>query len=180
MSKRYGRNQRRRHREMIAALDNRAACLDSENKRVRQAWYTLESEMRQWDRTIADILGAKSILRRKIPINETERPAHRRVDITPVELSLSPCELGEINFVEMCVAEMSEFEIIIRRDQERLRALIHCVNKFDGGGSSYSISERALEQCLADPRALRLLIDEMAQELAQYLVLPPCGAKSGP
>jgi hypothetical protein len=161
MSKRFGRNQKRKMRERIAELET-----------DRDRWKKRHDEVRmlgQRDRLIvketADVLGSHFITMDpdNAEIRDIDQVAHGwRVPIMQ-DLPLSPLEPGAMTcrkFMERVLPVLHGS--VIAND---LRGEVHIRFKYDGEIVGYSISRRAL---LMMPQ--KYAVEKIATEMARYLV----------
>jgi uncharacterized coiled-coil protein SlyX len=168
MSKRYGRNQKRRARERIAALEEAhtmdRALLADVSKRAAD----LDAEMREWDEEIRRLLGHYSALRRHTPQMQSSYPIREMPIHEPIS-RMSRFD-GEISMSEMTMSvreRMRRFVFTIRRDDMRMQRLIRFMEIDGRGGVSYAISERAIANGFGK-REISYLAHEIASNMAHH------------
>lgn len=166
MGNRYGRNQKRRHREQIAALE-RARIedkrrLDSALKRAAD----LDNEMQDWDEEIRRLLGTYSALRRSAPEFRSAHPIREMSIIEPMRFSASyGAEVAEMTMPTR--ERMRRFVFTLERDDIRMQRLIRFMETDGLGGVAYSISDAALAQGFGR-REVAYLAHQIAENLANH------------
>lgn len=135
MAKRYGRNQRRRHRQEIGALgrdlarSKAAHAYQTEQTRQLAAdLQLLRDQIKEWDAEICDILGAYSAMRFKTPSMQSSEPIYRLpiqgpVPRGPVGGSIPTRESLE----KAMVAHLKLLRILAEDDIMRLRHIVRLV-----------------------------------------------------
>lgn len=164
MANRYGRNQKRRHREQIAALQEASqmdrALLDRVSKRAAD----LDAEMTAWDEEIRRLLGTHSALRRRTPEMQSSRPIREM----PIMQRITSYDAMGSDVLEMPAntrERMRRFVFTLERDDMRMQKLIRFMETDGRGGVAYAISETALAQGFG-----RREIAYLAHEIAAKMV----------
>ena len=167
MASRYGRNQKRRARERIAALEKAhemdRALLDYISKKAA----SLDAEMRQWDDEVRRLCGEYSALRRKTPTMETNHPIREMPILGRVGRVYAEAAIAEAS--PMATRErMRRFVFSMDRDDMRLQQLIR-FKETDGRGNvvAYSVSETALKHGFG-PRDVDYLAREIAHNMVRF------------
>lgn len=168
MGKRYGRNQKRRAREQIAALEEShimdRALLADVSKRAAE----LDAEMREWDEEIRRLLGTYSALRRRTPEMLSSHPIREMPIHEPIS-HMSRFD-GEISMSEMTIPvreRMRRFIFTLSRDDIRMQRLIRFMETDGKGGVAYSISEHAIANGFGR-REIAYLAHEIASNMAGH------------
>lgn len=172
MGKRYGRNQRRRHREEIAALNSQVGRLKEAHEResglarhfasrIRE----LEELIREWDGELTSLFGHYTALRSKPALHEGQpirqlpvrRPVRPRADFG-----------GHVSMDDMTnsIENIRAFVLQVRRDPPRMSRLFRFIERDGRGGVTYAISEYQLATVGLGPRDVRMV----AEMIANYLV----------
>lgn len=143
MGNRYGRNQKRKHREQIAALQEMhrmdRALLNDVSKRAA----ALDAEMRAWDDEVRHLLGERSAFRRRTPETVSQYPTREVSIIEPI--SKYSDDLAGMSEAPMMTRErMRRFVFSIDRDDFRLQRLVRFIESDGRGGVAYVISDTAL------------------------------------
>lgn len=158
MAKRYGRNQKRRHREEIARQAARIDNLEVAYARElglleynRQQFRELRSKVDNWDADVQALLGRYSALRiepARMKAGKTER-----ISRVPLPLPIRPiygawAQAQEQQPLEMYIAELKRLICSSGFDQERLRQIVRLVVERPDGSEelhfAYAIAGQAL------------------------------------
>lgn len=119
MAKRYGRNQRRRHREAISQLTHE---LHEEADRALQLYrdlHLLKEKVEEWDADVRRLLGTYSAFRFKTAKWKTDERLRR----IPIELDVPPLTLRQrtesmpthtVSAVDLC-------RLVIESEEDHLR-----------------------------------------------------------
>lgn len=147
MSRRYGRNQKRKAREQIAELQH-------ESNRWHDAYYLnvpmLESELRKNRDALAsitDVLGPNFV---GLPAKELAMQVEARFRL------FTDCGPEHMHLVEIAMRTANN---------EHPQKQIHCRVRLANGESAYSLSESALDKLTEDQ-----LVSLIAPEIARHLV----------
>lgn len=172
MGKRYGRNQRRRHREEIAALHSQVGRFKEAHEResglarhfanrVRE----LEDLIREWDSELTSLFGHYTALRSKPALHEGQpirqlpvrRPVRPRVDFG-----------GQVSMDDMTnsIENIRAFVFKVHLDPLLMSRLFRFIERDGRGGITYAISEHQLTTVGLGPRDVRMV----AEMVAKYLV----------
>ena len=168
MSKRYGRNQKRRARELIAALEDMHTMDRAHLAYVSKRAAELDAEMRAWDEEIKRMLGTYSALRRSTPEMHSSHPIRDMPIHEPISRMIRLD--GEISMSEMTMPvreRMRRFVFTLRRDDMRMRRLIRFMETDGKGGVAYSISEEAIAHGFGR-REISYLANEIASNMANH------------
>lgn len=168
MGKRYGRNQKRRHREQIAALHEThvidRALLDRTSMRAAE----LDSEMREWDEEIRRLCGEYSALRRVTPELKSRHPIREMPIVEPLGTRPFGGEMEISASMTMNVRErMRRFVFTLEHDDMRMQRLIRFMEADGRGGVAYAISDLALERGFGR-REIAYLANEIATNMARH------------
>lgn len=169
MGRRYGRNQRRRHREQIATLHSQVRRLKEAHERetglarhfanrIRE----LEDLIKEWDRELISLFGHFTALRskpsihegdpiRQLPVREPRR-APRQFDGIP-----------SLDDVACSVENIRAFVFKVRRDPMTFIRLFRFIERDGRGGVEYAISEHQLATVGLGPRDVRIIADMIAE-----------------
>lgn len=167
MSKRYGRNQKRHHRERIAALEQSREMDRALLSRVSRELSSLESEVKQWDEEIRRLLGEHSALRRDTPEIVSRNPLREMPIRMPVSKLDDPEALDMVQQTTCARERMRRFVFTIQKDNFRMRRLIRFMEIDGCGGVAYAISETALDQGFGR-REIAYMAHEIAKSMADY------------
>lgn len=169
MSKRYGRNQKRRARERIAALEEAhtmdRALLADVSKRAAD----LDAEMREWDEEIRRLMGSYSALRRHTPEMQSSHPIREMVICEPL-MNMAGFDAmdNELSSMTMSVRErMRRFVFTMKRDDMRAQRLIRFMEIDGKGGVAYAISECAIANGFGK-REISYLAHKIASNMAHH------------
>jgi hypothetical protein len=168
MSKRYGRNQKRRARERIAALEEAhtmdRALLADVSKRAAD----LDAEMREWDEEIERLMGSYSALRRHTPEMHSSHPIREMAFMEPVSRAIDfSAEISASDMVLNVRERMRRFVFTMNRDDMRMQRLIRFMEIDGKGGVAYAISERAIANGFGK-REISYLAHEIASNMAHH------------
>lgn len=179
MSKRFGRNQRRRAREQIAALE-----LESSNAKWahrmcmehREAELQMLREARQVIADATAIAGEFSVLfpakeyRTELSVKEVAGGSRVRVPVGPQDGFMYPSESVD----KMQIAAVDLPMMLARIDRSELNARVHVLVRFnDGSGNTgYAINPKELylypERVMRDRIAKAIAPDIARHLLSQY------------
>lgn len=167
MSKRYGRNQKRRHRDRIAALEQSQEMDRALLSRVSSELSSLRSEVEQWDEEIRRLLGEHSALRRETHEVLSRNPLRE----VPIRMPVSkPYDVEAMDMVQPTMwarERMRRFVFTIQKDDLRMQRLIRFMEIDGYGGVAYSISETALAQGFGR-REIAYMAHEIATNMAGH------------
>lgn len=173
MSKRYGRNQKRRHRQMISDLTKSALVASQGAEHARRSLALLKSAVSDWDEEIRRLLGTDTAFR-----FETARHdgAGRTVDRVPLKQrfsfaassagdTIAPADVGALT------ERMRSYIVKIEKDLMRWQRLIRFIEVSPRSGGEevvYAISEtlRADGFGVRDIDAMSMMI---AEQMARHL-----------
>jgi hypothetical protein len=174
MGSRYGRNQKRKHREQIAAqaktLADAGRQIDDQERRLGQ----LDYEMTMWDERIRELLGNYSAFRRHIEpklcreiertfrVNE-QKTLEELMSLGPIEASASIDSVMMPNPINLIHFLMS-IEDDIPPYMKRIITL-RLQSQFDRDVYRYAVSEEQLYINATDNR----YFDELARHIARDL-----------
>lgn len=156
MSRRYGRNQKRRAREEIARLQGEAARWEEGYRRDVPMLERALAEKRDALAAVAEVLGPEFI---GLPLNELMLGILDRYSMEDMPDSFRMQATGDPTMVmRMQVME-------VRADDDRMQARTHIRVRLAGSSSTIAFSDTALRRVPA-----HVLAREMAQELAHHIV----------
>lgn len=171
MTARFGRNKRRRAREAIAALTERAGQLDTalmlDRKLLRDTTQKLWSLRDEVERA-KELVGHYSVL---FPPSEFKVAGEARstvdIDISPSPIVplKPPGPLGDERFVRRQPIDV----LLGYVDLDRLRDVVHCTITFGDGTAGYAMSRRAVTG-LPVAELLDRLHSQIAHVLARQLL----------
>lgn len=169
MSKRYGRNQKRRHRERIAALEVSEQRLGDRAARSERALSTLRSEVADWDEEIRRLLGSYSAFQKDVPTFATDHPIREM----PAMERLQPyADYGADIPFSMAMSQhirMQRYITTIESDPIRWSKLIRFVEADRRGAHvAYSMSDEMVMQAKFGPREMHYLAERIAYELINH------------
>lgn len=163
MSRRFGRNQRRRAREEQARLSadlgrtNEALSMSTALATDRgQRLQELTAELQR----AKDLLPANSVLMRPQAVPVDGEPRHR--------IELDATDHGDMSFLQLVEAPTVTFQsvpldvLLTEVKREELAPMLHCRVKFAGADLCYAISEKAMD---AMPR--KYLAEQLTRELTR-------------
>jgi len=176
MGKRYGRNQKRKHREAISLLIE--ACLRREaetleansiSHRTRAAYIGLELRVKDWDDQIRWLLGTYSAFLFQPGIMVTGNP--NSIDLIPIMKAISamapyPSDMA-MTSTEQAFARITRFTIAISDDDiMTLKRLIRLKISDGKGDIHYALSEDMVSaKLLGEPE-----IYDFAAEIARQMI----------
>jgi hypothetical protein len=170
MSRRYGRNQKRHHRERIAALESAlletAGLLAFQRNRADR----LQGRIEDWTRRIRSVCGDHH------PFNErAEEMAVHRIEPyfrigKPIRftferaMSLAP-EDATIAYIE-AVSHILEID---RQPPAGIPGAVIKLNAGNGDQFAYAVDREFLRQGRRDPEFVRYLAGEISHKLSEYM-----------
>lgn len=166
MGNRYGRNQKRQHRERIAALEKMHEIDRALLGKVSADLTSLRDEVEEWDEEIRRLLGNHSALRRDTPEIVSSNPIREMPLREPIQ-SLYGSDAAHITMAMPTRERMRRFIFTIRKDDLRMQRLIRFMEADGAGGVAYSISETALRQGFGR-REIAYMAHEIASNLVDY------------
>ena len=156
MSRRYGRNQKRRAREEIAKAKAEAARWEEGYRRDVPMLEQMLAERREALETVAEVLGPEFI---GLPLRELVLGIFDRYTMDDMPDSFQMQATGDPNMVmRMQVMEVSA-------EDDRMRACTHVRVRLAGSASAIAFSDTALRRT---PE--RVIAREISIELARHLV----------
>lgn len=162
MSRRFGRNQRRRARETIAALETQAKSLKLASKMNAALLAQVSERKRQLEQEISD---AKRIVGRMSVLFE---PETKRLDgpaRSPMHLFTHSAVVKEAQAFFHDRSKTVPLPVMLSRmNKDSLDMAVHCKVLFGDGQWGYAISEEAV---LATPEDV--LVERIARELAMTI-----------
>lgn len=172
MSRRYGRNQRRHHREQIVQLKQDAARLTSQADEAAAAIRSLERRILRWARVIVSNLGDDH------PFNEEARKLRvnsgfgsGRFSI-PARVHLSFRDVLSAPWSQPMAAEVIDLVLHRVEVDHEVGGMPRAIIKLISGNSDrayYAIDEMHLMDGRKDPRFIEYLVEEVAMGLARHL-----------
>jgi len=178
MSKRYGRNQKRAHREKIAAMENLVNLMDAEQNRVvneRNRWAREYRDLRHsvdnWDGRIADILGVYSMLRFKPQLMDLG-PRVREFEYLEVQERKSLATDLNVPYRDTSRLERLENFVVFLEEREDLGELSRLISLVQSNGEvmAYSLSKRDFDNLgVRDERFLQWLSGRIATLLTKHV-----------
>ena len=165
MASRYGRKQRRQHRERIAALEDEVAAAWARESRALARAASLDNEMHNWDEEIRRLLGAYSAFRRTTPEMTSPYPIREM----PIMDRVRPFAYSDR--IEMdalpCRERISRFVLSLDRDDVSLQRLIRFMESDGKGGVAYAMSEHALKHGMGR-REVEYLFRSIAENMVKH------------
>lgn len=172
VSKRFGRNQRRRMRENLALAAQREAGLARDLRYVGDRAEDLQSRMLDWARIIHHHLGDEHPFNEKIVERVEKRVpelAERRrfmpLDRTPAWQSLGKL----MTYGEVAREFLETVTHLVEMKPDVISMGVHLIVRAPDKSAAYMIDDRALYPGRRDPRFVRFLADEIARKLAHYM-----------
>lgn len=156
MANRYGRRQRRRHREEISRLQVEASTRERENERTLIDFNRLHRMIRHWDAEIVDILGYKTAARvfpAQVDSYERRARVERSYDIAGAMRVSELSTASGLDYVECKMELMLRFAMRMSDEDAFNRRRLLMV-KVEGGydrvepKAYYSFSEAMWEQVI--------------------------------
>lgn len=147
MSKRYGRNQKRQHRERIAELERqidqakaRAANAVMRANKAVDSLEVLKREVERWDKEIARILGGQSALRKDVASMESRHPV-RELPVFP-RASVAFSDYGEVTKRDIAgfALIMNRYVVEIQRHAPTLELAVRLKETNHGQTVAYVVS----------------------------------------
>ena len=154
MSRRYGRNQKRRAREEIARLERERASWEEGYRRDVPFLERTLAEKRAALAAVADALGPAFV---GLPLNELMLRIFDVADAERAPDSFMSIPPGGTEPVTMHVLKM--------RVQDRVGDMVHVRVRLAGTDAAYALSETAIRQMPA-----RALAKNLSEQLAAFLV----------
>lgn len=179
MSRRFGRNQRRRMREELASKDTRVAQLDSglamSNGLLRKTSQDI-SMLRDAIKGISQRVGHMAMLECEAEPFEGANLDYRRMRKFYLEVpkmydvrSYEPAMIDTMSALHVAREVMHVLDVDTLRD--RMSQQLHCRVYFDGHEIGYSMSEQAIRGYGAEALA-RKIAPEIARALAEKIKRP--------
>lgn len=172
MSRRYGRNQKRRHRSELALSREEVTRLHQAHARSSALALSHAADLQEARETIA---GMIRVIERVCPNSVAIPPKHRKGSERRNSIRAEVLEqLGEWSVLEADLAmtlrtvDLYALELFLRRHHEDFSTAVHL--QYSGGGHSvYMISREALLAKSQDDLA-KWLVPQIAKELAGHLL----------
>lgn len=171
MSKRFGRNQRRRARERIAALETRNSNLEQAHVLDRELSASLGAKLREAQ---DEIKRAKAILGRYCV---AFMPEHRQIETgfapfirqapQPRPFSIGSMSGPESDALTLTFQAMELDVIAARMNDDPIRHEMHYGVTFRDGAYGYAVTKHAL-MLMDRGDAVRLVSDSLAQSLVAH------------
>lgn len=120
MAKRYGRNQRRRHREVISQLTHELSEEADRAVRLYRDLCLLKEKVADWDTDVRMLLGTYSAFRFKTPKERTDRSL-RRIPIEMDVRALSTMPSPEQIPLHAVAAVVDLCRLVVASDEDHLR-----------------------------------------------------------
>lgn len=158
MGRRYGRNQKRRHRARIAELETEVAYYRQRSLTFQERWSETDKRYRSLASTIVDVLGEHSAL---LPPREVQgfRPSQ------PVEL---PCEVQELRHPQ----HLHALKLFVENNPRGDLAHVRLRGQDTNGrvGWDYCLSKEALKHYHRLPAVQQTVAEELHHALATYFL----------
>lgn len=167
MSRRYGRNQKRRHREEIARLNQAYAMSTGLSRRNAENLKEANETMAKMIRTIEKVC-CHSIAIPPKEVKGNELRDHFRIDVRRV-CNLGPTsDLRRMSTAETFrVIDLYALQVYLMKHQDKFSTAVHL--KYSGGGhTAYMISEYALRSMSHDD-LMRHFVPEIADAMIRNL-----------
>lgn len=166
MGRRYGRNQRRRHRERIAELEAQVELSGYLSQKVRR----LEGLITEWDQRICWALGNESFFRAEPPKIASRNPIRRR----PIAQRLSVLDYapdsGPIKPLDVVVEDLYRFTLVAEAQPLHLRRYLKIVETNDCGvPAAICMSEGVYHEYGFTPSDRQFFAEEIAFQLTEFV-----------
>lgn len=168
MGNRYGRNQKRRHRERIEWLERHYAAAKANAAQAVYELGLLQNEVQEWDEEIRRLLGEYSALRRRTPEMQSGHPIREMPIRERIAYQRYSEYEGAMSMPSASRERMRRFVLTIERgDRYRMERFIRFMETDGLGGVAYCISETALAHGFGRREIAYLAID-IAKSLAEH------------
>lgn len=174
MGRRYGRNQKRRHRQRIKELEEAQTRLVRENTDQRHYASSLRAELKMLLESIDAVAPLSVILKPKLqhvsaeqlrygPFESMRRKGYRPLDV----------EMGGDRALPLERVQHWLYEVVahIRTNPQDFETAIHLVARSPRGEvkNSYFISMEGLRHLERHPEGFKMVFEKLAREVAAHL-----------
>jgi hypothetical protein len=134
MSKRYGKNQKRKHRERIADLERQNAAAVAGMRALSSKHQTLLARVQDWDAEISNVLGELSAFRFKMPRERWQWATRDGVTVPlreDMQWNVSP-EAAVCASMTTSQQRLASMRVESREDMLAMRRIITVASECDG------------------------------------------------
>lgn len=171
MSKRYGRNQKRKHREQIASLAADLSRVLTKWGEERHRVNVLETKIAEWNERIEQLLGRYSALRPELYQEETGELPKRgwRVPIPERPAAWHPDQMDNVRTITRWIAEFEVFLNHFQTDELLMRHLMRVELIDPYGRRSLALAHQIGGRTFLDLMADREMRKHFGAEIARNL-----------
>lgn len=183
MSRRFGRNHRRRMREELAAKELAISGLSSAvamDRALLKAQSAEIDSLKSWMDEVRDMVGRTAVAAGEpidegyvLPAGET---SYRVGVVPPMQFECSTLEMSMPERASIHVETMRLLQVKVVGDA--IRAQTHCMVKLGTGEAAYTISDGALRRMTAEELENRFL-PRVAEDLTRLIVRQIVAALGG-
>lgn len=178
MAKRYGRNQRRAHRERVEALEaEMKLCRDQRSRAVvdkgkaLEELHRLDVEYTNFSEELVQLLGPNTAFQRDMPQMQIKNRSNFRIELPDDKDGFTPyiAKLNPIAKREFRYAVIKTFIAEAHTNPADYVVHIRLMTTSGEGGLGYSVSEHYLEKFRESPRHMQQLVQMMSGEMVDHM-----------
>jgi hypothetical protein len=177
MSKRYGRNQRRRHREKIAALDASVGAWATLAGHLGKKQEDLEDLLRGWDAEVRRLLGENSAFRMgtaKEEVQDIQWFNQILAGVNPHDFMGEALRVVSSPMDAYRIVNLEKMLVHIAADPDGFSTMISLII-VDRTKSAYCIDRETFLKHGVTPKAIAYIAQDIAQKLAKSVNMSMLG-----